>query len=588
MHVRETDLTYHFVRVWLETRGLHRDARSTIARIGKSKGSEEDFTIGVKNPLSFAPWNAYFLFWFRNHLLSYRSGLNDDGFRKVEEISITCAGRSSRILEDFMHECRDEYMRTVNNKTTIFENCGQLWTKAAAKKKRPLSTVILSEKLKQRLIADVKDFVDEDTRKWFAETSMAYRRGYLLYGPPGTGKSSFCFALAGELDVDVYNISLQGTNDGTLKSLFAELPKQCVVLLEDIDAVGMSRSTQSDASDSQSSKGGKGLTLSGLLNAIDGVGSKEGRILIMTTNHVEKLDDALIRARRVDIMAEFTLADASVISQLFGFIFRQGAVTSENGRCGSAAIGRLAAEFVRKVPERIFSTAEILSHLLQYRQSPAAAVANAETWATALLRDKRQRLGNRSYDGNWHARRSPSVSTSKSTSFDTRDETSSHIESIESCSSSLAKGSPGIGLGSPHQAMLSLSAFGHRSRARAAYNDCAAKVLDKSPNPIKSSLTEVQSEHIISKAGECSDGKPTHDLSASRSSVGRDEPLSPKPLLAPSPEPDDFERAKPSPLTSFTKEESIEEGLWMRKHQRPNCQCSFESREGLNGFFVKK
>ena len=57
--------------------------------------------------------------------------------------------------------------------------------------------------------------------------------------------------------------------------------------------------------------------MSGLLNAIDGVASQEGRILIMTTNYPEKLDDALVRPGRVDMKVEFTLASKQQIRELF-------------------------------------------------------------------------------------------------------------------------------------------------------------------------------------------------------------------------------------------------------------------------------
>lgn len=60
-----------------------------------------------------------------------------------------------------------------------------------------------------------------------------------------------------------------------------------------------------------------GVTLSGLLNAIDGVASQEGRVLIMTTNHPELLDDALVRPGRVDMKIEFTRASKDQIRELF-------------------------------------------------------------------------------------------------------------------------------------------------------------------------------------------------------------------------------------------------------------------------------
>src|SRR5581483_10706952 len=96
------------------------------------------------------------------------------------------------------------------------------------------------------------------------------------------------------------------------------LPPRCLVLLEDIDAVGIKRRTRKrddsdsdDDSDDGSDKddneddyarGHSDCTLSGLLNVLDGVASQEGRIVLMTSNFAEKLDKALVRPGRVDRM----------------------------------------------------------------------------------------------------------------------------------------------------------------------------------------------------------------------------------------------------------------------------------------------
>ena len=577
---------------WLSTRGLHKDARSTIARVGTSKAYEEDFSTRIKKPVSFSPWNACFLFWFRGHLLSYRSGLKDDGFHKVEEISITCAGRSPKVLQDFMLECREEYMRTVENKTVIFENCGGRWRKATEKRKRSFSTVLLSRSLKEELIADVKQFVDQDTRQWFAEKSMPYRRGYLLHGPPGTGKTSFSFALAGDLDIDLYTLSLPDTNDDTLKTLFADLPPKCVVLLEDIDAVGLHRSTHPNASDKESSKRDKGPTFSGLLNTLDGVGSKEGRILIMTTNHVETLDDALIRAGRVDKMAEFELADASVISQLFGFIFGHSEGVSENDSCESTRVGQLAADFVDKVPDRRFSTAEILGHLLQYRQSPDAAVSNVETWATALLRDKENRTANYSYHGYRHPQRE--TSSEQLIPIGARADTLPSDVSTVSSSSFLARELFSPGLDAPCHAGLSISAVGERVNTITSCMTGEPKALSISTRPRGSSQTDVKKLRKKNHDGrdfgahhdftsrrmrlKCHSSEQGLELFHSHTTLDIDEPGSPRPLLAPSPSlalspklenaGDSCTRAKIDLFSNASGRTTPEEGLWMRRRER--------------------
>lgn len=110
-------------------------------------------------------------------------------------------------------------------------------------------------------------------------------------------------------------------NDNSLKSLFAELPEHCIVLLEDADATGLDRAQNRNADAENNGPLSKytnaKVSLSTLLNVFDGLGSSEGRVLIMTTNHIERLDPALIRPGRVDMRVGFHLADKDMISQLF-------------------------------------------------------------------------------------------------------------------------------------------------------------------------------------------------------------------------------------------------------------------------------
>jgi chaperone BCS1 len=105
--------------------------------------------------------------------------------------------------------------------------------------------------------------------------------------------------LAGELDfgVAMINLSEMGMTDDKLAYLLTKLPKRCLLLLEDADAAFVNR-RQRD-SDGYS---GASVTFSGLLNALDGVAAGEERIAFLTTNHIDRLDPALIRPGRVDMM----------------------------------------------------------------------------------------------------------------------------------------------------------------------------------------------------------------------------------------------------------------------------------------------
>jgi chaperone BCS1 len=168
-------------------------------------------------------------------------------------------------------------------------------------------------------------------------SGIPYRRGYLLHGPPGSGKTSFIQALAGSLSYDIclLNLSERGLADDKLFHLLSNVPERSFVLVEDVDAAFNKRvqtsedglvkfwnsrnPTLTSAHSYQSS-----VTFSGFLNALDGVASGEERIIFMTTNHVEKLDPALIRPGRVDISELINDASPKQARILFERFYGEG------------------------------------------------------------------------------------------------------------------------------------------------------------------------------------------------------------------------------------------------------------------------
>lgn len=115
------------------------------------------------------------------------------------------------------------------------------------------------------------------------------------------------------------------------------------------------------------------VSLSTLLNVIDGVSAPQGRILIMTTNHRELLDKALIRPGRVDMEIEFGYAYKTTVKDLFGLFYT-------DSTSSSATIMDLGARFAEKIPQGRFTIAELQGYLLQNRNDPEAAVTNLEPW----------------------------------------------------------------------------------------------------------------------------------------------------------------------------------------------------------------
>ncbi|KAI8611323.1 P-loop containing nucleoside triphosphate hydrolase protein [Chytriomyces sp. MP71] len=286
-----------------------------------------------------------------------------------------------KALEDLVEEARKLFAERDLKRTVIYsaDQYGN-WRRTRSRPIRPLSTIVLDGETKTTVLSDAIEFMKNE--KWYADRGIPYRRGYMFYGYPGTGKTSFVTALAGELKLNIYVISLanKGLTDETLTELMVDTPPRCILLLEDIDAAFVSRTVTGNTSNGASENTiVTNVTFSGLLNAIDGVAAQEGRILIMTTNHMEKLDPALIRPGRVDVKVLLDKATRAQIQQLFVQFF------SAEGADGEARLQALAREFAGRVPEKGVSMAAVQGHLMRFKGDPRGALESVAGFVDAVM-----------------------------------------------------------------------------------------------------------------------------------------------------------------------------------------------------------
>ena len=249
--------------------------------------------------------------------------------RPWETVTLTTLYSQRHIFEELFTEAHKLAQQSTEGKTIVYMSRGISWEKfGEPRRKRPIESVILDKGVKEKVVADVEDFLGSGN--WYYDRGIPYRRGYLLHGPPGSGKSSFIQALAGSLDynIAILNLSERGLTDDRLNHLLTVIPKRTLVLLEDADAAFSNRRVQSDSDGYQ----GANVTFSGLLNALDGVASAEERVLFLTTNHVERLDEALIRPGRVDMTIRLGGATKWQIEHLwdrfYGDLDPEGAIKS--------------------------------------------------------------------------------------------------------------------------------------------------------------------------------------------------------------------------------------------------------------------
>jgi chaperone BCS1 len=373
LEIPDRDPAFRWLQIWLAAQPYAGRARDlSLATTWIPAGAESEAAVvfdsedsaatspssQVKFLLSPAPGTHLML--YRNRIVILRRSRRDlqNGNARTfqENLSLQVLGGSRALIEDLLSEARKlACPRTPG--VSVLTARYECWETTSWQPRRPLESLVLADNTLQDLLEDLQAFYS--SRLWYVRRGIPHRRGYLLHGPPGNGKTTLVLAAAGELNLSVAVLSLSNRvlSDDALRTLVDSLPPATLLLIEDVDCVFKTERMTTDQT---------GVTLSGLLNALDGVSSREGRVLFLTTNHPERLDPALIRPGRVDRKVELGHASADQAKRLFLW-FYQGC------RLSSAKLLELADLFATQVPSGKICMAAIQEHLLRHRDEPEAA-----------------------------------------------------------------------------------------------------------------------------------------------------------------------------------------------------------------------
>ena len=228
--------------------------------------------------------------------------------RRLESLTFRTIGRDPKFLKQFVQEVIACHKRKITLASYLY-HFDDGWRYVHAYTPRMIDSVILRPGEKEHLVEDIQTFRSSDER--YRRLGVPYHRGYLLYGPPGTGKTSLVSALGAKFGMSIYAVNLTELNDRTLKVAISSVPANSVVLFEDIDCMkaGNRRPETGEWADKAIQPLGNekadpadrfGVTLSGLLNVVDGFHAPENVLFVMTTNKIEALDPALLRPGRID------------------------------------------------------------------------------------------------------------------------------------------------------------------------------------------------------------------------------------------------------------------------------------------------
>jgi len=456
------DASYNWILVWLSkqpswgtTRDVQISTRShggnspAVVLDGEDDNANEFFKTSRK--ISYLPSASLtYSLWYQHRWLTITRIQEQAGIygEKENTLYIRILTRNHKVLKSLLQEARRFYMAGQEHNMCVYvSDSMNHWNHVACRAKRSMNSIVLDPGIKDVLVGDARDFLNN--KSWYAERGIPFRRGYLLYGAPGSGKTSMIHCMAGELGLDVYIISLSraGLDDSSLSELVNALPERCIALMEDIDAAfthGVNRTedappgagaTKPTTSGTPAVASTSKLSLSGLLNALDGVGAQEGRILFATTNKYSALDAALCRPGRMDLHVEFKNASKYQARELFSrfYLPTDGSVmedieekenitdsgyesssdnsdikpskseispdqektvlspacdlpftgTTHTGRAPKLSrirIAKLAERFADAIPERECSMASIQGYLMAYKTRPVEAANEASAW----------------------------------------------------------------------------------------------------------------------------------------------------------------------------------------------------------------
>ena len=245
-------------------------------------------------------------------------------------------GLGEKIIDDIISELLTYWVDPVPKKTLIIYTSqrnigGYTWSPLCTRTPRDISTIYLDSNIKSKLVNQLKKFYESNDL--YDKYGVTWKRIHLFYGPPGSGKTSTVLALASLFNKNICKVTITpDLNSQDIELLFQSVPDNSFMLVEDVDALFTERKTTLS------------IDFSTLLNCMDGLSTKRGLVLFMTTNYIDKLDAAFIRPGRVDLCLEFKLPGREELSLALKTLGSQYAPEHEeflNKHCENMSIASL-------------------------------------------------------------------------------------------------------------------------------------------------------------------------------------------------------------------------------------------------------
>lgn len=231
-------------------------------------------------------------------------------------------------IDDFIKHCIDKYIKYQNNdinKQIVYRIGNNNWNKSYITNYKTFNNICLKNNLEKTIFNIINEF--KHSENWYKELDLPYTLGFLLFGPPGTGKTSIIKAIANVFEKDIWYFDLSKIKSSSeFEILISKINyDNSLIVFEDIDTMNeiiYNRDIMSLDNKDNKDINDK-LTLGHILDFLDGLQENHGRIVIMTSNHPEKLDKALIRPGRIDYHFELSYCDKNMVKQIYYNFFKE-------------------------------------------------------------------------------------------------------------------------------------------------------------------------------------------------------------------------------------------------------------------------
>ena len=302
LSVNNTQASYHLIMRYLLHQGLSNESRAI--KLGNGLDGYND------NTIKEVGYGSQF-FWFKNQpiIVNIRSEELGSAASIVKEfVTIRKLGRSHKLFDDLM---KDMYNSKDQDKTRYYKWEYYDQTLISEQPKHDLNKVILSNINRINLMNVINTFITKED--WYLKHNIPYQLGILLYGPSGTGKNRTIQGLAAYLNKDIIFVEDVSNLISASQSV-----KNGIIVVDEVDTLDLRKSDYIKDNNSSSKS-----SLGKILSALDGGVVNHGRIIILTTNHRDVLDSAMLRPGRIDLQLELGNLDVDMFKEMLRNFFTE-------------------------------------------------------------------------------------------------------------------------------------------------------------------------------------------------------------------------------------------------------------------------